>query len=120
MAIIAAHGQIRTLPNGLTRYYVVIADASGGSSLLAALGAGIKGLIVDSALTIDTACNLEIKVATGATVPLIYLESQGANSTIVIEESDGVISADNDALTIETSVACAIGGFIDVRPGPNP
>lgn len=123
MAIETTHGASIDLGKGVTRYFVVIADISTESELLAASSTATwKRRIQRGSLDISAAGQVEIKAttATTGTVKPRWYKRIGGAANITLDASDDILSNAAEALNIEGSAAATCDGWIDVVEGPDP
>lgn len=113
-----AHGDTKTLPNGLTAFEVNVVSGTSDASLVAAQGAG-NGIRAPRGLLTITGPNdgeLQFKTADGNVFPGVIVHVGGETTRVAIEPDDGIATdTANKALVITRDVGMAIRGRIDAN-----
>lgn len=113
----ATHLNEQTLSNGLVRI-TIDSDFETIGDIMPTRGAGAAGRIVNAELSFGAATDIEYTI--GAATEARKFSSVGGAAMVVLGEEDDLVSGQNEAIRMKTSVSTTCKGHIDVNVGPNP
>lgn len=114
----ATNGNTQTLSNGLLRVTVNLPDISTITDLVAAIGVGQAARIENGSLGFSALTDVEITI--GAATEAKAFFGLGGAALWPIGRADDLLSGQNEAIRIKSSVAVSCKGYVDLIVGPTP